>query len=141
MGGGALGHPAPVDCGPVGQSQLGKPVGQGYGTGLLARDRPSGGLPGEGASRRCCTNFIKDWLTGWPGLSCMIGTPLFTEMGTARLEGMCAAISERTTFRTWSRLSPTFESARLTTTERICSGYDITSILSSAARGCVKAAT
>ena len=62
------------------------------------------------------------WLTGCAGLSRVIGVPLLIEMGTARLEGTRAEIGQRTTCSTCSRLSPTLESDRFTTMERIWRG-------------------
>src|SRR2546423_12593663 len=57
-------------------------------------------------------------LTGWPGLSRTIGTPRSTDTGTSRLDGTSAAIGARTTRSMSAPLSPTFASARLSTTMR-----------------------
>ena len=62
------------------------------------------------------------WLTGCPELASVMGVPVLIETGTARLDGTCATIGQRTTRSTSSRLSPTLESERLSTTERVSRG-------------------
>ena len=57
-------------------------------------------------SSRCCANLAIAWLTGWPGLSSTIGTPRLIETGTARLDGMCAAIGHRSTCSTSLEAQP-----------------------------------
>ena len=54
-------------------------------------------------------------LTGWSRFASVIGVPLLIDSGTARLDGMCAAIGERSTRSTSYGLSPTLESERLST--------------------------
>src|ERR1035441_4866806 len=108
----------------AGRQPLGEPVGQAHADRLLRRGRASGTAgDATGPSRsRCLANLMTDSLTGCPGLASVIGVPELIEMGTARLEGTCAAIGQRTTRSTSSRLSPTLESERLSTTERISLG-------------------
>src|SRR5690242_14039673 len=121
MTGRASRRPRPFQWWRAGHPHLRQPIGQAHAARLLRLERtrrPCDGSP----SRRCCTSFAIAWLTGCPGLSSVMGTPLLIEIGTARLDGMYAEMGHRTAFSTCSRLSPTLESDRLTTTERICLG-------------------
>ena len=61
-------------------------------------------------------------LTACPGLARVIGVPLLTEIGTARLAGICATTGVRITRSTSSWLSRSLDSARLSTTDRISAG-------------------
>ena len=69
-------------------------------------------------------------LTGWSRFDSVMGVPLLIESGTARLDGMCAAIGARSTRRTSSGLSPTLESARLSTMYLFALGNDSRSSVS-----------
>src|SRR6266487_395058 len=79
---------------------------------------PAPGEPADGArTRRCRANREMARLTGCSRFASVIGVPWLIDSGTARLDGMCAAIGERSTRSTSSGLSPTLESDRLSTTD------------------------
>src|SRR4029077_8202368 len=85
---GPAGRATPLERRRPGHPHLGEALRQAHAAFLRRRARAALEWDTGSPSRRCCTSFPTAWLTGWPGVSMVIGTPLLIEIGTALLDGM-----------------------------------------------------
>src|SRR5215475_5682940 len=85
---GAARHAPPFKRRRASDPHLRQPIGQAHAARLLRLERTKRPCVADSPTIRCCASLLIAWLTGWPGLSMLIGTPLLIEMGTARLDGM-----------------------------------------------------